>query len=193
MAVNDGRMTERQAEIIGLIARGHTNKEIASQLGVSERAVKARASRLYRNFAVPNRAGLIARVMSTPLAGLAGAAQPLPPELAYAAYRRVPFVVAVTKGSAHVFAFVNEPFERVTGRHASTLVGRPLREVLPDASEGWLAAADEALRSGVAIAPAAVAPWHSNGAAYRYVVQPLADGNGEQGALLYLGLPETLS
>ncbi len=193
MAANDGRMTERQAEIIGLIARGHTNKEIASQLGVSERAVKARASRLYRNFGVPNRAGLIARVMSSPLAGLAGGDHPLPPELAYAAYRHLPFAVVVTKGSAHVFAFVNDHFERVTGQQAGSLVGRPLREALPDAPDAWLATADEALRSGVAVAPAEDAPWHANGGAYRYVVQPLADGHGDQGALLYLGLPETLS
>jgi DNA-binding CsgD family transcriptional regulator len=187
-------MTERQAEIIGLIARGHTNKEIASQLGVSERAVKARASRLYRNFGVPNRAGLIARVMSTSASGrLDGNGHAVPAELKFAAYRLSPFVTVVTRGPAHVFAFVNERFERVTGQQSGNLVGRPMREALPGASDGWIERADEALRSGIAVTDAGLAPWHADGVAYRYVVQPLVDGHLDEGALLYLGVPESLA
>jgi len=185
-------MTERQAEIIGLIARGHTNKEIASQLGVSERAVKARASRLYRNFGVPNRAGLIARVMSSSAGRLDGNGHPAP-ELAFAAYHQAPFVAVVTRGSAHVFAFVNERFEKVTGLRSGSLIGRPMREALPGASDGWIERADAALRTGIAVADTGVPPWHADGITYRYVVQPLVDGQVGQGMLLYVGVPGPLA
>src|SRR6266849_760090 len=70
-------LTAKQAEVVGMVARGYTNKEIAARQRVTLRAVTAQLSRLMRKFDVPNRAGLIAAVMSEAGVGLpAGAAVP---------------------------------------------------------------------------------------------------------------------
>jgi len=95
-------LTAKQAEVVGLVARGQTNKEIAARLRVSQRAVSAQLSRLMRKFDVPNRAGLIAAVMSAAGVGLpTGMAVPartlgaqlqlVPADLA-AVYENAPFM-----------------------------------------------------------------------------------------------------
>ncbi len=50
----------RQQEVLDLLARGMTNKEIAARLGISERGVKHHVSRLFVLYAVASRAELIA-------------------------------------------------------------------------------------------------------------------------------------
>src|SRR6185503_18388102 len=135
-------LTAKQAEVVGLVARGQTNKEIAARLRVTERAVTAQLSRLMRKFDVPNRAGLIAAVMSAAGMGLpAGAAAPaggiggqlriVPSDLA-AVYENAPFMVAVTLGPRHVYSFVNRLAAQVAGRPAESLVGLSVREAYPD-------------------------------------------------------------
>jgi DNA-binding NarL/FixJ family response regulator len=47
--------TSRQLEVIGLIARGHSNAEIAELLGVSPRTVKAHADTLRTKLRVTRR------------------------------------------------------------------------------------------------------------------------------------------
>ncbi len=42
--------TKRQSEIIDLMGDGHSNKEIAFRLGLSERTIFTYASQLYRKF-----------------------------------------------------------------------------------------------------------------------------------------------
>src|SRR5688500_20228008 len=70
-------LTAKQAAIIDMVARGYTNKEIAARQRVTLRAITAQLSRLMRKFDVPNRAGLIAAVMSAAGVGVpTGAAQP---------------------------------------------------------------------------------------------------------------------
>ncbi len=51
--------TARQLEVLHFVARGHSNKAIAAQLGVSENGVKAHIARLLLKFDVPNRAALV--------------------------------------------------------------------------------------------------------------------------------------
>ncbi len=49
------RLTRRQRQIISLLARGQSNKEIASELGISVDAVKHHLTRLYRKLGVSSR------------------------------------------------------------------------------------------------------------------------------------------
>jgi DNA-binding NarL/FixJ family response regulator len=53
------RLTTRQAEVLGLIAGGHANKEIAHRLGTSEGTVKAHVAAIMRQFGVRNRVQLL--------------------------------------------------------------------------------------------------------------------------------------
>lgn len=60
-AVDTGpRLSPRQQEVLQLMAKGMTNAEIGSQLGVTERTVKAYAQELYDKLGVRNRAGAVA-------------------------------------------------------------------------------------------------------------------------------------
>lgn len=52
-------LTPRQSEVVALLRRGDTNKEIAAHLGISDDAVKAHLSRLYLRFGVSNRVALL--------------------------------------------------------------------------------------------------------------------------------------
>jgi ATP/maltotriose-dependent transcriptional regulator MalT len=49
-------LSEREREVLGLIATGATNKEIAARLFLSPHTVKEHASALYRKLGVKNRA-----------------------------------------------------------------------------------------------------------------------------------------
>jgi len=53
------RVTTRQLEVIALVAEGLPTKAIASQLGVSEAAVKKHLGHLMEKYQVPNRAALV--------------------------------------------------------------------------------------------------------------------------------------
>ena len=53
------RVTARQLEVIALVAEGLATKAIASQLGVSEAAVKKHLGHLMARYQVPNRAALV--------------------------------------------------------------------------------------------------------------------------------------
>lgn len=53
------RLTPRQLEVLELVARGRSNREIAPLLHMSENGVKAHIARLLVKFGVPNRAALV--------------------------------------------------------------------------------------------------------------------------------------
>ena len=55
-------VTRREAEVVGLVARGLTNKAIASQLQISSRTVQTHLERMFKKLAVRSRAALVARV-----------------------------------------------------------------------------------------------------------------------------------
>lgn len=67
-------LTARQRQVVDLLRRGLTNKEIAAALRISEDGVKAHLSRMYLRFAVTNRVALLARLDTPP-------PRPTPPEL----------------------------------------------------------------------------------------------------------------
>jgi NarL family two-component system response regulator YdfI len=53
-------LTERELEVLTSVARGERSKEIAIQLGISERTVKAHLANIYDKLGVDSRAGAIA-------------------------------------------------------------------------------------------------------------------------------------
>ncbi|WP_204024192.1 response regulator transcription factor [Sinosporangium siamense] len=54
-------LTPRQSQIMTLIAEGHSNKEIASRLGLSSKTVNAHLQRVYDRYGVRNRAAAVAK------------------------------------------------------------------------------------------------------------------------------------
>jgi DNA-binding NarL/FixJ family response regulator len=55
LAPTAASLTPRESEILRLIAEGHTNKQIARQLGISEKTVKTHCSRLFQRIGVIDR------------------------------------------------------------------------------------------------------------------------------------------
>jgi DNA-binding CsgD family transcriptional regulator len=52
-------LTEREREVLGLLALGHTNREIAEQLVLSVRTVESHRARIQRKLAITSRAELV--------------------------------------------------------------------------------------------------------------------------------------
>ncbi len=53
-------LSEREEEVLQAIARGDRSKEIALQLGISERTVKAHLANIYSKLGVDSRAAAVA-------------------------------------------------------------------------------------------------------------------------------------
>lgn len=48
-------LTERETEIIDLLPKGYTNKEIAKELGITEHTVETHLDRIFRKLRVKSR------------------------------------------------------------------------------------------------------------------------------------------
>jgi DNA-binding CsgD family transcriptional regulator len=48
-------LTRREAEVLALVARGYTNREIAATLVISEKTASAHVSHILRKLGTPNR------------------------------------------------------------------------------------------------------------------------------------------
>jgi DNA-binding CsgD family transcriptional regulator len=57
-------LTTRQRQVLALISRGSSNREIAGELGITEQGVKSHVSRLLARHGVPNRTALVAATRS---------------------------------------------------------------------------------------------------------------------------------
>ena len=53
--IERGPLTERESEVLGLLAKGLANKQIAAALGISEHTVKFHVSSIYTKLNVTNR------------------------------------------------------------------------------------------------------------------------------------------
>ncbi len=56
-------LSGRETEVLGLVARGRSNKEIADQLTISESTVKNHMTSILAKLRVPDRAGAVAAAM----------------------------------------------------------------------------------------------------------------------------------
>lgn len=56
-------LSPREAEVLGELARGARNSEIAARLGISERTVKAHLAHIYQKLGVDTRAGAVAAAL----------------------------------------------------------------------------------------------------------------------------------
>ena len=64
MARNGAELTPRQREIVGLIARGASDREIGGRLGIATSTAQKHVQGLLRRLDVPNRAAAVAAMMS---------------------------------------------------------------------------------------------------------------------------------
>jgi DNA-binding NarL/FixJ family response regulator len=55
----DGQLSERELEVLSLVARGRTNREIAHELFVSEGTIKAHVSHIMGKAGVERRSSLV--------------------------------------------------------------------------------------------------------------------------------------
>jgi two-component system, NarL family, response regulator DevR len=70
-------LTERQREILGLLAEGQSARGIADRLGISERSIRSHITTLYRRLEVTNRVEAVSRALSLGLvAPTPGSARP---------------------------------------------------------------------------------------------------------------------
>jgi DNA-binding CsgD family transcriptional regulator len=186
--VAEQRLTSRQRDVVERVARGLANKQIAAELGISERSVKGHVSDLLRKFATPSRAGLIAHLVDQRRLP----ALELDP-LSFAQYERVPFMVAVTFGPEHRFVFVNALSAAVAGRTPASLVGKTMREAYPDLDPAFSAALDSVYATGQPwSAPEAPATFpRDDGTSYEtrlnLLFAPLRDSRGLVAGLLHIG------
>jgi DNA-binding NarL/FixJ family response regulator len=64
------QLTEREKEVLDLLARGHRNKEIADTLFISERTVKFHVGIIFQKLGVSNRAEAVSKAIQTGLVKL---------------------------------------------------------------------------------------------------------------------------
>lgn len=74
------RLTQREREVLELVAAGSDNLQISARLGITERTVKAHVSNLYRKMGVQN------RVEMAMIAYQSGFARPQPSQQQHAEY-----------------------------------------------------------------------------------------------------------
>jgi DNA-binding CsgD family transcriptional regulator len=198
-------ITVRQREVLGLIARGLTNKEMGHSLGITERGAAAHVSRLLARFRVPNRAGLIARTLSDAIDGRArstvvdlGKTVPLPGviERELEAYRKSPFMIGLTVGPDNLLVYVNEAGKRMydIAPESAASAGFAARRA-STGTDAFREASTRAFRSGN---PTTIdnqrARWlrddgtWSTGS-FSCVVQPVREATGSFFGLLWICMP----
>ncbi len=109
-------------------------------------------------------------------------------------FRQSPAAIALVRGPEHRFEFVNPLFERLMGRRAENLLGKPARVAFPELEgEGYFEVLDQVYRSGETIVgeeyPARL-DRRGDGvleeACFSCVFQPLRSSRGEvEGILLH--------
>jgi len=186
--------------VLTLVARGLTTKEMAHELGITERGVSAHISRMLARSGAHNRAGLIAHALSdlggrvtfdSP-ADLVRDSRPLrDTQRELMAYEDAPFFVGVTMGRDQILVYQNRMSRDLT---AAPELGKPHREVFQgDASQNWWREkGDEAFSTGrpVSISEAPSRWQRGDGTwvddVFSCVAQPLRDGLGEVRGVLWI-------
>jgi PAS domain-containing protein len=198
--------------VLALIADGLTNKEIAHLLLISERGAAASVSRLLEKFAVPNRAGLVARAINDRLnaesswfgavLNRARSAWDQASEAPQAATPSAPeLLIALMVGDQHEIAMLNTTAASVLGIDLDSAGGVGLGERFADPSAlWWTDKAETARRTGAAtVAEAERARWRRDdgswtSATFTCVFQPLSSGEkGIQAVLVICNAGELTS
>ncbi|TMC43981.1 MAG: PAS domain-containing protein [Chloroflexi bacterium] len=197
-------VTARQQQVVALVARGLTTKEIAHQLQISERGVSAHISRLLAKFNVSNRAGLVAHTFSQLVSGAVTVGAPadltdprvLPvDEIAreLAGFQSSKFLVTLTLGPDPVFVFMNDAAARAMGLDAKSIVGVRVRDRFGDPSiASWLEKSEEAFRTGVPVSlENAASRWLRDDGTwtteiFNCVLQPVRDASGSVNGMLWI-------
>jgi PAS domain-containing protein len=136
------RLTPRQSQVLERVIRGHENKQIAKELGVSEQAVKEQVSLLLQRFAVPNRAALAEAGTALMITG----SPAIEPTWLQYLFSEAPVMIAMLRGPDHVIEIANAAFRRAcAGRD---FLGRRIRDVFPEISSEMLATYDEVYATG---------------------------------------------
>ena len=68
---HENGLTERELEIVRLVASGYKNKEVGSSLSISERTVKTHLTNIFQKLGVRNRVGLVMYALKHGLTGAA--------------------------------------------------------------------------------------------------------------------------
>jgi hypothetical protein len=187
--------------VLTLVARGLTTKEMAHELGITERGVSAHISRMLARSGAHNRAGLIAHALSADLgtavsldspAGTVRDSQSLRDlQLELIAYEDAPFFVGVTMGRDQILVYQNRMSRDLT---AAPQLGKPHREVFQgdESQNWWREKGDEAFSTGRPVAiSGAPSRWQRGDGTwvdevFGCVAQPLRDGLGEVRGVLWI-------
>jgi hypothetical protein len=187
--------------VLTLVARGLTTKEMAHELGITERGVSAHISRMLARSGAHNRAGLIAHALSADLGTTVSLDSPtdsvrdsqslrdIQQELI--AYEDAPFFVGVTIGRDQILVYQNRMSRDLT---AAPQLGKTHREVFQgDASQNWWREkGDEAFSTGRPVAiSGAPSRWQRGDGTwvdevFSCVAQPLRNGLGEVRGVLWI-------
>jgi DNA-binding CsgD family transcriptional regulator len=140
--VSDPALTPRQRQVLGLLIRGLTNKEIGAALGIGPDAVKRVISRLLAKLDAPSRTALARQALETSAARRDRARGPNALSLLDA----VPVPAFVTRGPEHHLEYANAAAHRVLPEISP---GRRLAELLrPAPRRSVERSADETLATG---------------------------------------------
>ena len=119
------RLTDRQAEILDLVGRGLTNKEIAFALGISEQGAKDHVSHLLSRFGVTNRGELGGVATTRRLLGGSVIAD----DWLRFLFVDAPVPIAIVAGPEHRLVAFNRAYERAAG--SDELLGLNYGDVFP--------------------------------------------------------------
>lgn len=191
----------RQRRVLTLVARGLTTKEMAHELGITERGVAAHISRMLARSGAHNRAGLIAHALSADLGRAVSFDSPTEiirdarsltdAQQELMAYEDAPFFVGVTMGRDQILVYQNRMSRDLT---VAPPLGKPHREVFQgDASQNWWREkGDEAFSTGRPVTiSGAPSRWQRGDGTwvddvFSCVAQPLRDGLGEVRGVLWI-------
>lgn len=196
-------LTARQWQCLTLVALGLTNKQIAHEMAISERAVTAQVTRLLAYYEVPNRTSLIARVISDASAKSRAASGSASVDFAafvlrdLDAYTAMPFFVTATLGREQVLVYANNFAKSLMAPGAlDDLIGtRWYTRLTHPSMAAARAVGDEAFRRGVAQSwssaprwPRGDGSWHEGTS--HCVIQPLREDHVVRGVMWICAVTE---
>ncbi|HEV2009415.1 MAG TPA: LuxR C-terminal-related transcriptional regulator [Candidatus Limnocylindria bacterium] len=184
------QLTPRQRLVLDRVTAGSSNKEIATQLGVSEQAAKQQVSKLLTRFGVESRTALAQSALAIRITGQRESDLPLE-----YLFDLAPVAMAMTSGPEHVFRAVNRTFTQLFGDRDGW-IGYRLRDLLMEAEPALLPLVDAAYQAGTGTQQGGVpVKWTGrDGATERSLmitVEPTRRAAGAVSGLVFFGVDVT--